>query len=115
MVILYVVTGNGDFDGVTQWGESFLKLKYTPPTGGGGGKLEVIEHWTPWTDFARTGQAAKLVDKLAGMSAPSEGLRPVNGGMNVSLENATKGDGSQRTGRGDTLGVSGHGQGKLVG
>ena len=27
---LYVLTGNGDFDGVSQWGESFLKLKYTP-------------------------------------------------------------------------------------
>jgi hypothetical protein len=27
---LYVLTGNGDFDGMTQWGESFLKLKYSP-------------------------------------------------------------------------------------
>ena len=28
---LYLLTGNGDFDGTSQWGESFLKLKYTPP------------------------------------------------------------------------------------
>jgi hypothetical protein len=28
---LYVITGNGDFDGVSQWGESFLKLQYMPP------------------------------------------------------------------------------------
>ena len=27
---LYVLTGNGDFDGKSQWGESFLKLAYTP-------------------------------------------------------------------------------------
>ena len=31
---LYVTTGNGDFDGVSQWGESFLKLKYTPASEG---------------------------------------------------------------------------------
>jgi len=38
---LYVLTGNGDFDAHTQWGESFLKLQYSPlggirlPEGGG--------------------------------------------------------------------------------
>jgi hypothetical protein len=90
---LYVLTGNGDFDGVSQWGESFLKLKYAPPSGGNVGKLEVVDHWTPWTDFQRTGQAPKLADKLAGMSAPSEALRPVNSGMNVSLANARREEG----------------------
>src|SRR6478752_4092815 len=90
---LYVLTGNGDFDGVSQWGESFLKLKYAPPSGGNAGKLEVVDHWTPWTDFQRTGQAPKLADKLAGMSAPSEALRPVNSGMNVSLANARREEG----------------------
>jgi hypothetical protein len=85
---LYVLTGNGDFDGTSQWGESFLKLKYTPPSGGGAGKLEVVDHWTPWTDLARTGNAAKLTEKLAGMSAPSEALKPVGGGMSLSLKNA---------------------------
>ena len=30
---LYAVTGNGDFDGMTQWGESFVKVQYTPPAG----------------------------------------------------------------------------------
>ena len=54
---LYVPTGNGDFDGVSQWGESFLKPKYTPPSGGDPANLKVVDHWTPWTDFARTGQA----------------------------------------------------------
>jgi hypothetical protein len=90
---LYVLTGNGDFDGVSQWCESFLKLKYVPPSGGKAGKLEVVDHWTPWTDFQRTGQTPKLADKLAGMSAPSEALRPVNSGMNVSLANARREEG----------------------
>jgi hypothetical protein len=85
---LYVLTGNGDFDGVSQWGESFLKLKYTPSSGGTPASLKVIDHWTPWTDLARTGQQAALAVKMAGMSAPSEALKPVGGGMNMPLKNA---------------------------
>jgi hypothetical protein len=86
---LYVLTGNGDFDGVSQWGESFLKLKYTPASGGNPATLAVADHWTPWTDFARTGQKNPLAGKLAGISAPSQALqRTVNGGMSIALKNA---------------------------
>ena len=86
----YVLTGNGDFDGASQWGESFLKLKYTPSSGGVPAKLEVVDHWTPWTDLVRSGQAAAPAGKLAGVSAPSEAIRPVNGGMNMALNNAKR-------------------------
>jgi hypothetical protein len=82
---LYLTTGNGDFDGVQQWGESFLKLKYTPALGPAPASLKVIDHWTPWTDFARTGQTRTPNNKPAGVSAPSEALRPVNGGMGMSM------------------------------
>jgi len=85
---LYVITGNGDFDGTSQWGESFLKLKYTPPSASSKGTLKVIDHWTPWTDFQRTGHAPKLQDKLAGASAPTEAAKPVGGNMNMSMKNA---------------------------
>jgi hypothetical protein len=86
---LYVTTGNGDFDGVSQWGESFLKLKYTPASEGTPASLQVIDHWTPWTDFARTGQAAAAAAvKLAGVSAPSEAIKPVGSRMNMSLKDA---------------------------
>jgi hypothetical protein len=86
---LYVLTGNGDFDGVTQFGESFLKLKYTPPSAGNPASLKVADHWTPWTDFARTGQHPPAAARQAGVSAASEGLkRPVGGGMAVSLKGA---------------------------
>jgi hypothetical protein len=87
---LYVLTGNGDFDGASQWGESLLKLKYTPSSGGVPAKLEVVDHWTPWTDLVRSGQAAAPAGKLAGVSAPSEAIRPVNGGMNMALNNAKR-------------------------
>jgi hypothetical protein len=86
---LYLVTGNGDFDGLSQWGESFLKLKYTAPSAGGAASLQVVDHWTPWTDFARTGQQAKPANKISGVSAPSEAIKtPVGGGMNMPLKNA---------------------------
>jgi len=86
---LYVLTGNGDFDGVSQWGESFLKLKYTPPLQGAPATLQVVDHWTPWTDLARTGRAAPTADKLAGMNSASEAIKkPVGGGMAMSLANA---------------------------
>ncbi len=84
---LYVLTGNGDFDGKGQWGESFLKLAYAPPSAGGAASLKVIDHWTPWTDRARTGQAMPA-NKLSGVSAPSEALRPVNSGMSIQLKDA---------------------------
>jgi len=85
---LYVVTGNGDFDGVRQWGESFLKLKYTPASGRTPASLKVVDHWTPWTDLVRAGQARLTAMKLAGTSAPSEALKPAGGGMSSPLKNA---------------------------
>jgi hypothetical protein len=85
---LYVITGNGDFDGKTQWGESFLKLKYTPASGTTPASLKVVDHWTPWTDLVRSGQARMPAMKLAGMSAPSEAIKPVGSGMAIPLANA---------------------------
>jgi hypothetical protein len=84
---LYVISGNGDFDGVSQWGESFLKLKYTPSAGNIPATLQVVDHWTPWTDFARAGQKAQPA-KLAGVSSASEAVKPVGGGMSIPLKNA---------------------------
>jgi PQQ enzyme repeat len=49
---IYVMTGNGAFDGWVDFGESFVKLKYTP---GGAGKasLRVADWWTPFSDAMR--------------------------------------------------------------
>jgi hypothetical protein len=53
---VYAMTGNGTFDALTDWGESFVKLKYVPPQGGAGtGSLSVVDWWTPWTDDRRVG------------------------------------------------------------
>jgi hypothetical protein len=87
---LYLTTGNGDFDGVSQWGESFVKLAYTPPSATTPASLRVADHWTPWTDLARGGQAKAAGMQPAGVSATSEAVRPVNGAMNPSLLNARR-------------------------
>lgn len=88
---LYVITGNGDFDAQTQWGESFLKLRYTPPADGRTGSLAVIDHWTPWTDDARAGGARMDQMKMSGVNAAtSEELRLVNTGMTMPLKGANR-------------------------
>jgi len=59
---LYLITGNGGFDGVDNFAESFVKLKYQPSTADRQASLSVVGHWTPWTDPApgppRNAQAA---------------------------------------------------------
>ncbi len=86
---LYVITGNGDFDGTSQWGELFLKLKYTPPSGNTAATLAVVDHWTPWTDFARTGQKPPPSMRPSGVSLSSEVLmQSAGGGVNMALKNA---------------------------
>jgi hypothetical protein len=85
---LYLTTGNGDFDGATQWGESFLKLQYTPASGNAAATFKVVDHWTPWTDFARTGQKPEAGVRPSGVSAPSEALMQSAGGVNMPLKNA---------------------------
>jgi hypothetical protein len=86
---LYLITGNGDFDGVSQWGESFLKLQYTPPSANSAAALKVVDHWTPWTDLARTGQKVEPSMRPSGVSASSEALmQSAMGRINTALKNA---------------------------
>lgn len=50
---IYAMTSNGDFDGASDFGESFVKLRYQPPAGISAGSLSVVDWWTPWTDEGR--------------------------------------------------------------
>ena len=52
---IYIVTGNGDFDGVTDFGESIVKLEYKAPAGGAAASITAVDWWSPWTDDGRTG------------------------------------------------------------
>jgi hypothetical protein len=85
---IWAVTGNGGFDGITDFSEAVIKVKYTPPGGSTPGKLEVADDWAPYTDAGRVGKDPTLATpqgdvqnypKIAGVSAPTaEGNMPVN-------------------------------------
>jgi len=59
---IYVVTGNGDFDAVTDFGECFVKLRYTPPSAGAAAAIEAVDWWSPWTDGGRVGGSTEGED-----------------------------------------------------
>ena len=100
---LYGMTGNGSFDGVSDWGETVFKVKYTPPEGEHRGSLAVADWWTPYTDAGRIGEdptqsapkafrSGRLAPKVSGVSAPSaaHAAMPVNSGMaDANLAHAT--------------------------
>jgi hypothetical protein len=52
---IWVVTGNGDFDGKVDFGESVVRLRFTPKSSTSSASLKVTGSWTPWTDDGRTG------------------------------------------------------------
>jgi hypothetical protein len=60
---IYVITGNGDFDAVTDFGESIVKLKYTPPNGNSTGSIAAVDWWTPWTDKGRVSSGAPAMER----------------------------------------------------
>jgi outer membrane protein assembly factor BamB len=49
---VYVITGNGAFDGITDFGESFVKLVYRLP----GPQLVPVDWFSPFSDAGRVGE-----------------------------------------------------------
>jgi hypothetical protein len=52
---IYCITGNGAFDGNTEFGNSFLRLHYTPPTADSLGTLTPVQWFAPFNDVGRVG------------------------------------------------------------
>ena len=52
-------TGNGEFDAVTDFGESMVRVSYKAAAAGTAAEFSVVDWWTPWTDDGRTGGAAE--------------------------------------------------------
>ena len=65
---LYALTGNGSFDGITEFGECFLKLRYTPPSSGAQAAITPVDWWSPYSDSGRAGgvQTADHITKDIG-------------------------------------------------
>jgi len=83
---IYAMTGNGSFDGVTDFGESFVKLRYTPGSAGSAGSLSLVDWWTPWTDEERTVGAAAAGSRQglpANFRAHNAGMGPDWGDMDL--------------------------------
>src|SRR6185437_16204587 len=59
---LFLMTGNGDFDGKDEFGESFVHLRFS------GSKFSVIDWWTPFMDSMRS--AGGWEDMDLGSGAP---------------------------------------------
>lgn len=51
---VYVVTGNGTYDGVTDFGESILKVRYVPPSVTASASLAVVDWFSPFLDSQRS-------------------------------------------------------------
>jgi len=65
---IYVTNGNGSFDGVTDFGESFVKLRYA------NNALTVVDSFTPFTDAGRAGLPANT----ASVNMPNTAKRASN-------------------------------------
>ncbi len=63
---IYCMTANGGFDGKTEWGECFLKLKYTPATAGKPASLNVVDWWSPYSDDGRVGRDPSIPNGVGG-------------------------------------------------
>src|SRR6185437_7970072 len=81
----YAMTANGAFDPPTDFGNSFIKLKYTPPTAGAPGKIECVDWWTPYSDAGVAGLDPTLPSPNAIQAvADSMMVMPVNA-MNMGM------------------------------
>jgi hypothetical protein len=57
---IYAMTGNGDFDGITDFGESFVKLAYTPHSASQAAALKVVD----WGDMDLSSGGPVLIESI---------------------------------------------------
>lgn len=79
------MTGNGAFDGISEFGECFFRLRYLPEAGGAAARLRCVDHWSPFSDTGRAGADPTLVDdsQIAGAErddelGPTNQMEPIN-------------------------------------
>lgn len=84
---IYGMTGNGSFDGDTDFGESFFKLKYVPPTAQTAATLNIVDWWCPFSDAGRMGGDPTLVDEslIPGDKPDSAGATNMDGFDDMDL------------------------------
>lgn len=99
---IYGISGNGSFDGKTDFAECCFKLQYAPPGATAGGSLKIVDWWSPYSDAGRVGQnptwptinyqtGNALPKKVSGVSLPSEEAqegKPVNAMPEMPMEHS---------------------------
>jgi hypothetical protein len=72
---LYAVTGNGGFNGTTDFGEAVIKIQYTAPeviNAASNPSLSIVDWWSGWSDSGREGNSPTgLQAKTADPAKPS--------------------------------------------
>ena len=86
---IYLVSGNGSFDGVTDFGESVIKLQYTPANGNTPASLSCVDWWTPFTDTGREGMNPATPSVNEAGAKP----RPTNRMLNMPMHPLPPGGG----------------------
>lgn len=78
------MTGNGAFDGISEFGECFFRLRYTPMENGNKPVITCIDHWSPFSDTGRAGADPTLIDdsliplNITGVPGPTNKMEPAN-------------------------------------
>ena len=81
---IYLGTGNGLFNGTTEFGESALKLKFIPPTATTPASLTVVGDFTPFLDSQRECTKAALSQPRSQVNAPTGAAPGANMAMNAA-------------------------------
>ena len=89
---VYAMTGNGSFDGVTDFAESFVKLRFTPSANGTPASLPLHDWWTPWTDAERVKGNPGVPAPAAPAAAPTN-FRAVTAAMGEGWSDMDLGSG----------------------
>jgi hypothetical protein len=59
---IYAVTGNGSMNGIDDFGNSIIRVHYTPPSGSAAGSLKIVQWFAPFDDTGRVGADPTLAD-----------------------------------------------------
>jgi hypothetical protein len=90
---VYLVSGNGSFDGVSNFGECALKLLYVPPTATATGSWMVYDWYCPYDDRQRENlSAAAPLAMMAHNAAKIAGINGMTANLSPAVNNVSMDD-----------------------
>jgi hypothetical protein len=90
---IYLVTGNGTFDGANSFGECAVRLSYTPPTASAAGSFAVDDWFCPYDDRQRENLAAAAPEtEMVHNAAKIAGINGMTANLSPAVNNASMDD-----------------------